>query len=204
MIGTYIRNGEANNFNFGTTLSTADKLKFVDSVVSILVDDRNYNSIIRDFVFDFYVIDIFSDFDTTGFKESSFFINDVEQFLEETNIVDIIKANMDDGLLDELNKAVNLSIEYRTGIHTNPLNEALASLLSTLERKVNEIDLGSAMDMVQKFASMTGELTPDSLVNAYIASDAHKKNLADIEEAKKHKVDFAENIDVAIKDVGKK
>ena len=57
------------------------------------------------------------------------------------------------------------------------------------------------MSTAQKFAGMTGELTPESIMNAYINSDIHKKNLAEIEEAKKNRVEIAENLDKAIKEV---
>ena len=185
MMGTYINGEETCNFYFGTDLSIANKLKFVNSVVDLVVSEENYNSIIRDLVFDFYVVDIFSDFDTTEFKESLFFIDDVETFLNGTNIVDVIKANIKSGLLDELNHAVDKSIEYRTGIHPSPIADSLASLINTFEKKINEFDIGDMMGMAQKFMNMTGELTPESIVNAYINSDVHKKNLEEIAEAKK-------------------
>ena len=186
MTGAYVKGKELIDFNFSTDLSIADKQKFVNSVVSLVINDetKKYNSIIKDLVFDFYIIDFLSDIDTTELKESIFFIKDVEQFLDETNIVDIIKANMKVGLLEELNKAIDLNIQYITGIHPNPLNEALASLVNTLEKRVKEVDLDSAMKMAQKFAGMVGELTPESVVDAYINSDMHKKNLEEIEEAK--------------------
>ena len=93
MMGTYIRGEETHNFNFGTDLSVADKQRFVNSVVSLVVDDENkrYNSILRDLIFNFYVVDMLTDVDTTELKESSFFVNDVEWFLEETNIEEHIK-----------------------------------------------------------------------------------------------------------------
>lgn len=185
MMGTYIKGEKTYNFNFGTDLSVADKLRFVNSVVGLLVDEKNYNSIIRDLVFDFYVVDIFSDFDTQELKNSTSFLNDVEQLLEETNIVDIVKANAETGLFDELNKAVDLNIEYRTGIHSNPLNAALTSLVNTLEKKIDKVDLDSMMGMAKNFAEMTGEFTPESIVDAYMTSDVHKRNLAEIEESKK-------------------
>lgn len=188
-VGTYIRGEETHNFNFYTDLRIADKQKFVNSVVNLIVDGEDYNSVIRDLIFDFYVIDIFTDIDTTEFKKSSFFVNDVEEFLEETNIIDIVKENASPALFDELNQAVDKLIEYRTGIHFNPLNDALASLVSTLEKKVNEFDMGSMMEMAQKFASMTGGLTPESVVNAYINSDMHKKNLEDITMSKAEKAE---------------
>lgn len=194
--GTYIRNDETYNFNFGTNLSIANKQKFVNSVVDLVVNDleRKYNSILRGLVFDFYIVDFLTDVDTTELKDSSFFVDDVEKFLEETNIVDIVKANAFPTLFDELNEAIDKSIEYITGIHPNPLNEALASLVDTLEKKINGVDLNSMMGMAQKFASMAGELTPDSVVNAYINSDMHKKNLEDIADSKAEKasVEFAE------------
>lgn len=184
--GTYFYNGESYNFNFATSLSAYDKLNFVHSVTDVLVNDTDYNFVIRDLVFDFFIIDIMTDIDTKEFKESSFFVDDVEKFLEETNIVDIVKSNMKIGLLDELNNAVDLNIEYRTGIHPSPIENSLASLLSTLEKKIKEVDLTDMAEMAKKFAGMTGELTPESIVNAYINSDMHKNNLAEIEEARKN------------------
>ena len=190
MIGTYVKGEEMYNFNFYTDLSAFDKLIFVNQVVDTLIDDYHYESIIRDLIFDFSIITVFTDVDTdfvNAMDDDGNVINPIipiEQFLEETDIVDIVKANMRDGIIDELNKAVNQSIEYRTGIYTNPLNEALASLVNTLEKKVNEIDLESAMGMAQLFTEMTEDFTVENAVNAYMNSDFHKKNLAEIEEAK--------------------
>lgn len=190
--GAYIRGEKIVDFNFGTDLSIADKQRFVNSVVGLVVNDetKKYNSILRDLIFDFYIVDILTDVDTSELKESSFFVNDVEQFLEETNIVDIVKANAYPSLFDELNNAVDKSIEYITGIHTNPFGEALASLVNTLEKKINEFDMGSMMDMAQKFVGMTGDFTVDNVVNAYMNSDLHKKNLEEIAESKVEKVEI--------------
>lgn len=189
--GTYIYNDETHNFKFATDLSAYRKMMFVNYVVNSLVDDYRYDSIVRDIIFDFGIISIFTDIDTSFINvkdDDGNYINPIifiEPFLEETNIVEIVKANIEDGLINELNNAVNKSIEYRTGIHPNPLNEVLASLLSTFERKINEVDLDSMMDMAQKFVGMTDELTPESIMNAYINSDVHKKNLEEIAESKK-------------------
>lgn len=186
-LGAYIRGEESYEFTFETDLSVSKKLKFVNSVVSLVVDEKHYNSVIRDLVFDFCIIDTFTKVDITELKESDNFLDDVEQFLEETNIVEIVKANASSTLFDELNKAIDDSIEYLTGIHKNPINDALSSLLSTIENKVNEFDMSGAMEMVQKFASMTGELTPENVVKAYVDSDIHKKNLEEIAKSKKSK-----------------
>ena len=206
--GVYFYGDESHNFNFATSLSMSEKVTFINLVVNTVVGN-NYHSILRNIMFDFMLIKIFTDIETSFLKvvddDGNIItnINLLEKFLEETNIVDVVKVNMDVGLLEELNKAVDKAIEYRTGIHPSPLNDALASLLSTLEKKVNEFDMGSMMGMAQKFMSMTEDLTPESLVDAYMNSDIYKNNIVEIEEAKKHRAEIAANLDKAIKAVKK-
>jgi hypothetical protein len=189
--GVFTYNGESYNFDFKTSLSAYDKQMFVKSVVDNLVSDDGYDVVIRDLIFDFVIIDVFTNIDTSFIEMKDDNDNDIspviliEHFLEETNAVDIVKANMEANLLDELNHAVDLNIQYLTGIHTNPLNEAIASLVSAIEKKVNEVDLDSMMSMAQKFAGMTEDFTLENVVSAYMNGDAHKKNLAEIAEAKK-------------------
>ena len=207
MMGTYIYNDESYNFNFGTNLSAYDKTIFVRTVVETLVDDTNYDSVLREIIFDYTVISMLTDIDTSFFKtvdgDGNMIadINLIEQFLEETNVVDIVKANMKVGLLEQLENAVNKLIEYRTGIHPSPIADSLANLINTIEKKIGEIDLGNAMDMVQKFAGMTGGFTPESIVNAYLGSDMHKKNLEEIAESKKNEIKIDEDLGEVIRTV---
>lgn len=182
--GVYTYNDESINFSFYTDLSSANKLKFVNSVVSLLVDETHYNSIIRDLIFDYYTIKIFTTVDTEELDNSPNFTDDVEDFLLSTNIVETVKANAFPTLLDELNSAVDKSIQYLTGIHPSPITDSIASLISTLEKKINEVDLDSMMGMAQKLVGITGEFTPESIVEAYMNSDTHKKNLDEIIKAK--------------------
>lgn len=198
MIGAYVRNDETFEFEFVTNLTASEKITFISSVVDTVVNN-NYYSLVRDIMFEHMIIQLFTNVGDFYSKDVDDKIDAIEQFLAETNIVDIVKANMEIGLLDELNNAVDKSIEYRTGIHPSPIADSLASLFNTLEKKVNEIDLGSAMNMVQKFASMAGEFTPKSIVNAYINSDLHQKNLEEIEASKQENTKIAENLDKAIK-----
>ena len=203
--GTYIRvteNGEETyNFNFYTNLLVYDKLRFVDSVVGTLVNETRYNSIIRDLVFDFEIIEKFTDVDTsliyTNLDDDGNpvdVISDVERFLFETNVVEIVKANVPPTLFDELNKAIDDNIAYLTGIQLNSLSDALTSLFSTFEKKMSEVDMTGMMDIITKFVGMAGEFTPENVVNAYMNSDVHKQNLVEIEEAKKQRTELVESV----------
>ena len=190
-MGVFTYNGESQNFSFSTSLSAYEKMIFVKTVVENLVNNDGYDVVIRDLIFDFVIVEVFTNIDT-GFvnmkdedDEDIHPIILIEHFLDESNVVDVVKANMEDGLLDELNRAIDLNIQYLTGIQPNPLSETVANLVSTIESKIKEIDLGSAMSMMQKFAGMTEDFTLENIVNAYMNSDVHKKNLDEIEKSKK-------------------
>ena len=208
MTGTYIKDGENYNFDFYTDLSAYDKLKFVKSVTNTLVGD-DYNSIIRDLIFDFYIVDIFAiNVDTSFVKnnEEEPTVNpiiSIEEFLEDNNIAEIIKVNAEDGLIDELNKAIDENIEYRTGIHKNTLNDALTGLINTLEKKLNDVDLGSMLEVMESFGGITDEFTPQNIVNAYMNTDVAKNNIKELDETRKRNAEFAEEVSKVI-DISKK
>ena len=207
MIGVYTHNDESYNFNFATSLSAHEKAIFVRTVVNTIVDDDNYDSVLRDIIFDYTTISMMTDIDTSFLKvadDNGNVVTDIdmlEEFLMSTNIVDIIKANAVPAIFEELSKAVDKSIQYRTGINPSPLSDALTSLVSTIEKKINEIDLDSMMGMAAKFMDMTDNLTPESIVNVYLSSDIHKKNLDEIEKAKKDKAEITKNLDKTINEV---
>ena len=187
--GVYTKNGEEYNFNFYTSLRARDKLKFVNFVVNTLIDDNHYNSIIKPLIFNFAIIEIFTDIDTSDIQDSNDSISLIEELLDETNIVEIVKANVDKDLINELNNAVNLNIEYRTGIHRNSLSESLSRLLDTLENKVSEIDTSSMFDMAQVISNMSGELTVDKMLEAYVKSDVFKQRYEQVfDDKEKHTV----------------
>lgn len=180
--GMYTRNGNDISFGFYTSLSVSDKARFVKGVSDAIVDD-NYYSVLKKTMFDFYVVAIFTDVDLSEITESDNNIDAIEDFLSETNIVDIVEANADAGLIAELYDAVEKNIEYRTGIHVDPIASSLASLLDTIERKVDGINLNDMMDLAQSVASISGELTPEKMLDAYAKTNIFKEHWGDSDKS---------------------
>ena len=187
-IYTKRNNGESEmvNFNFSTNLRAVDKVRFVNNVTNMIASD-NYNIVIKDMIFDLYIIDTFTDIDLTFINESKDTISEIEDFLANTNIIDIVVANMEEGLLDELRYATNKNIDYQTGIHDNPISDALASLLNTIQFKIKNVDIDEISKFIQTMNGISGDFTPEKMIEAYTNTDAFKNNQIAIQrEHKRH------------------
>lgn len=194
--GAYTYKNESIPFNFYTELRAVDKIKFINAVCDTLID-TNYYSVIRDLVFDFQIVNVFTDVVVPELQDSPSPISIIEEFLDDTNIVEIVKANVDKKLIAELEKAVDENIEYRTGIHKNTLEDALTSLLHTVEQKINDVDTEGMMEMAMKLNSISDELTPERILQAYSETDMFKNRIYEKEQER-------QNHDAAIKKVATK
>lgn len=189
--GAYTYKNESIPFNFYTELRAVDKIKFINAVCDTLID-TNYYSVIRDLVFDFQIVNVFTDVVVPELQDSPSPISIIEEFLDDTNIVEIVKANVDKKLIAELEKAVDENIEYRTGIHKNTLEDALTSLLHTVEQKINDVDTEGMMEMAMKLNSISDELTPERILQAYSETDMFKNRIYEKKQER-------QNHDAAIK-----
>ena len=189
--GAYTYKNESVPFNFYTELRAVDKIKFINAVCDTLID-TNYYSVIRDLVFNFQIVNVFTDVVVPELQDSPSPISIIEEFLDDTNIVEIVKTNVDKKLIAELEKAVDENIEYRTGIHKNTLEDALTSLLHTVEQKINDVDTEGMMEMAMKLNSISDELTPERILQAYSETDMFKNRIYEKEQER-------QNHDAAIK-----
>lgn len=177
--GIYTIDDNDTPFAFYTSLNAYRKSQFVVSVSNILVGD-NYNYVIRDLAFDFCIVAIFTDIDTTDVQDADDGITAMEEFVDKFKpVIDIVKANVEDGVFDELNTAIDLNIEYRTGIHVNPISSSIANFIDTIERKIDGIDLNSMMDLAQSMAGISDGLTADKLLDAYAKTNIFKEHWGD-------------------------
>lgn len=177
--GVYTIDGKDNPFAFYTSLSAYRKAQFVNSVSDIIVGD-NYNYVILDLAFDFCIVAIFTDIDTSDVQDADDGITAMEEFVDKFKpVIDTVKANVEDGVFDELNTAIDLNVEYRTGIHVNTISSSIANFIDTIERKIDGIDLNSMMDLAQSMADISDELTADKLLDAYAKTNIFKEHWGD-------------------------
>lgn len=193
--GVYKRGEKTFKFNFYTNMNIVDKMRFVEIVLKNIVSEQNYNYVLKDIIFDFTLIKMLTDIDLIREDLSgNEYIIFMEDFLKETNVIDILSANMEDGLLDELHKAVALNIEYRTGIKENTLGDALTRLVSTINDKVDNFDFSSLENMSKKLSSLNGNVSPQDIIDAYSKSDIAKKFQDELTQNRKQHNDKIDKI----------
>ncbi len=155
-------------------------MSFVNGVTNTIVTEKHYQPLLRGLIFGFQLIDIFSDalsnFKDESGDEKKFSFVEIEDIITNTEIVDIILSNAKEGLIDELNEAIDKDIEYKTGIHINPFGEAVAKLLGTLEQRIKDVDLKALMGFAEIFKNIPAEeVTYEKMFDAYAKSEAFKK-----------------------------
>lgn len=175
---TYINNGEEIEFSYYANPSMSKKFSFVRSVVDVVCGDDYYFPMIRNMIFDFYLIKFFSDI--VVYSEDKDSIDYVEEFLANNNAATIIKLGMDSDVLQELYENVDKMIEYKTGIHPSPIENVISKILDTLEQKFANIDVDAMTSMANVFGKLQGDITPEKMLEAYAKSDVFKKQAKEV------------------------
>lgn len=172
--GVYTKDEKTFEFSFITDLSASKKMDFVNSVVGYVVTDSDYNFVIKDIIFDFEIIHKFTNYNISDIKEADDTLGAIEELLDTTNIVEIVKSNMVDGLYEELVNAVNLDIQYKTGIRNNDILNSVERILDTIEEKVKDIDTKGLDEFTKVFNGISGQMTPDKFLEAFAKSNMYK------------------------------
>ena len=182
-VATYIDNGETVEFNYYFDVPMSRKIAFVNSVVDAVVGDNYYYPMLKDMMFDFRLIQLFSDIDTgvVNYGDSDEDVVDqIADFVERTNAADVLKVSISFDVVQMLYDSVDKMIEYKTGIHPSPIVDGIANLLDTVEKKFNDIDVDAMTGMAKVFGKLQGDITPDKMLDAYAKSDIFKKQHEDI------------------------
>lgn len=160
-------------FSFKTNLRASEKSKFVNTVTDLLVDGVNYNAVLFDLVFKYILVVFLTDIDTSEIDDAPNTMDRIEDFIENTNIVDVVKANVEAGLIDELRIAAIDNIAYRTGVRHDGLQDALAKLLTTVEQRIRSVDVDALMAAANTLGKI-GDLTPEHILDVFGQSDVFK------------------------------
>ena len=170
--------------NVYTDINMSGKLSFISQVTDMVVDENNYYPIIKQLVFDYMLVEKFTDIDIdiTEYKR----LEDIEYLVNNSNIADVVVVNIKDGIYDELMNGVNKNIEYKTGIHENNIDTALCSLVNGIESKIKGYDTGKIIDILNQIGN-SEEFTMEKLIDVYTKSDAFKNNKKAITKSKSTK-----------------
>lgn len=168
-------------FTFKTNISVKEKIQFVSDVTALIIGE-NYFSFLKDLIFDFEIINVFTNIDVSEILNASDAIDEIENIVTNTKIVEIVKNNVDNTILDELKIAVNSNIEYKTGVHNNIIEDIIVQLLSSVKSKIDGIDTETVLQMAETLSTLSNNVTSEGIVNAYANSPAFLESLKDREK----------------------
>ena len=163
------------DFQYRTELTLQQKVSFVNFVLGVIFDDDYCFSIIKNEVFDIALIYMFTD--VLKYDEDfTFSLNNIEEMLNTTNVIEILKKEIDNDLIKDLNEVIDINIAYKTGVNVNSISTSFSSLLKTIENKVSDFDVDEFSNTLKKFGDITNGMSPDKIIELYTKTDAYKKN----------------------------
>ena len=163
------------DFKYRTELTLQQKVSFVNFVLGVIFDDDYCFSIIKNEVFDIALIYMFTD--VLKYDEDfTFSLNNIEEMLNTTNVIEILKKEIDNDLIKDLNEVIDINIAYKTGVNVNSISTSFSSLLKTIENKVSDFDIDEFSNTLKKFGDITNGMSPDKIIELYTKTDAYKKN----------------------------
>ena len=163
------------DFKYRTELTLQQKVSFVNFVLGVIFDDDYCFSIIKTEVFDIALIYMFTD--VLKYEEDfTFSLNNIEEMLNTTNVIEILKKEIDNDLIKDLNEVIDINIAYKTGVNVNSISTSFSSLLKTIENKVSDFDVDEFSNTLKKFGDITNGMSPDKIIELYTKTDAYKKN----------------------------
>ena len=163
------------DFKYRTELTLQQKVSFVNFVLGVIFDDDYCFSIIKNEVFDIALIYMFTD--VLKYEEDfTFSLNNIEEMLNTTNVIEILKKEIDNDLINDLNEVIDINIAYKTGVNVNSISTSFSSLLKTIEEKVSNFNVDELTNTLKEFANMTDGLSQEKIIELYTKSDKYKKN----------------------------
>lgn len=162
-------------FKYYKEISLSKKLDFVNNVLDVLFQNNYCYAVIRNELFDIMLVDSFTDVFLEE-EDFTFTINEIDKFLSKTNVVDILKNEINSTLLKELSDAIDINIAYKTGVNLNSISTSFSSLLKTIEEKVSNFNVDELTNTLKEFANMTDGLSQEKIIELYTKSDKYKKN----------------------------
>lgn len=162
-------------FKYYKEISLSKKLDFVNNVLDVLFQNNYCYAVIRNELFDIMLVDSFTDVFLEE-EDFTFTINEIDKFLSRTNVVDILKKEINSTLLKELSDTIDINIAYKTGVNLNSISTSFSSLLKTIEEKVSNFNVDELTNTLKEFANMTDGLSQEKIIELYTKSDKYKKN----------------------------
>lgn len=174
-------------------ISIKRKLSFINFVVDNIVTENQYNLVLKNIIINIGLIKYFSDADINDILSSEDFIDEFEEFEENTDLIAVLKTKINLTELLDMLDCINKQIEYKTGIHENEITNAISSLLNKLEQKLDAIDFDNITQVGNILSSVSDELTMDKLVDAYSKTDNFVGNQAKVLNEKNKVINALQN-----------
>lgn len=179
----YKYNNEEIKYKIKSYVNMSDRIKIIKNTIRLCLIDDDYFSCLKDIAFDIALINVLTDIDLGDMS-----IDDTENFIKNTNVIDSIKNAIGENFIEKLKQETSYNIEYKTGIHEDSVSKSISNFFKILNEKIH-FDQVKADTILEKLNTLNLEnLDINAIVDAYVKSEEFKSNKSDLINSKNEEI----------------
>jgi hypothetical protein len=192
----YKYNNEEIKYNIKSYVNMSDRIKIIKDTARLCIIDDDYFSCLEDIAFDIALINVLTDIDLGDMS-----IDDTDNFIKNTNVIDSIKSAIGENFIEKLRQETSYNIEYKTGIHEDSVSKSISNFFKILNEKIY-FDQVKANTILEKLNTLNLEnLDINAVVDAYVKSEEFKSNKSDLINSKNEEIrNLTEKINKLVND----
>lgn len=179
----YKYNNKEIKYKIKSYVNMSDRIKIIKNTTRLCLIDDDYFSCLKDIAFDIALINVLTDIDLGDMS-----IDDTENFIKNTNVIDSIKSAIGENFIEKLKQETSYNIEYKTGIHEDSVSKSISNFFKILNEKIH-FDQVKADTILEKLNTLNLEnLDINAIVDAYVKSEEFKSNKSDLINSKNEEI----------------
>lgn len=180
MTATYVYNDEMYNYNYAKNIKPLQAISLIKNVTDVVIDMSDafiYIATLKDIIFDYCLIDVFTDIDISFLEDD---LDKIYDFVINTDIAETIKSNAENSIIQNLEKDINQSIQLKTGIKVNSIEDTMVNVIKEMTDNINIADFNTnkISDLINSVKAMNDNselFTPDKIIEAFANTEKYRK-----------------------------
>lgn len=162
----YTFNNETKKYHYDTKITASNKMAIVGGTADLILDNNNMSGYaVKDLMFNIVLLKVLTDIDFSD----DMTLDDYEEFIEETDVIEVLQSALGYNVLQELESCVMVNLQYMVGdkgVKIDVLSSSLSRLINTISDNVASFNVKDTKKFMSAINKISGEINTEKFVKA--------------------------------------